>query len=85
MTNSKQYCDYCGERWNSTHSSCRPPLTQPKRRLFDAEGNRLSTVREQSDGRLFEISPLTATTFKTETEWKAAYPAGVRVELISAQ
>jgi hypothetical protein len=50
------------------------------RRLFDAAGKRLSTVRIVSDGKLLEISPLTATVFATDAEWKAAYPTGTVVK-----
>jgi hypothetical protein len=49
------------------------------RRLFDSAGKRLSTVRVVSDGKLLEISPLTATVFASEAEWKAAYPTGSEV------
>jgi hypothetical protein len=81
MTNSKQHCDVCGVRWSFAHSNCRPEIPRfPKRRLFDAAGNRLSTVRIQSDGSLFEISPLTMKTFPTEAEWKLAYPTGTEVK-----
>lgn len=82
MTNSKQHCDYCGERWSALHSACRPhrrPQLRPMRRLFDAAGTRLSTVRVENDRKLFEVSPLTATTFATEAEWRAAYPTGTEV------
>ena len=49
------------------------------RQLFDAAGKRLSTVRVENDRKLFEVSPLTATTFASETEWKAAYPTGTEI------
>lgn len=83
MTNSKQHCEYCGERWSALHSACRPnrrPQTQSQprslRRLFNAAGKRLSTVLVVSDGKLLEISPLTSTVFASDAEWKAAYPTG---------
>ncbi len=82
MTNSKQYCEYCGERWSYIHTACRPnrrPHPHLMRRLFDAAGKRLSTVRVVSDGKLLEISPLTATVFASDAEWKAAYPTGTEV------
>lgn len=90
MTNSKQYCDVCGERWSSLHSMCRASErrandTSIRYSLFDSAGKRLSTVRLQSDKTLFEISPLTATTFKTEAEWKAAYPTASTVTEVQSK
>ena len=86
MTNSKQHCEYCGERWSALHSACRPnrrlpsnPQPHPMRRLFDAAGKRLSTVLVVSDGKLLEISPLTSAVFASDAEWKAAYPTGSEV------
>lgn len=90
MTNSKQCCEYCGERWSALHSACRPnrrPQTQTQSqprslcRLFDATGKRLSTVLAVSDGKLVEISPLTSTVFASDVEWKAAYPTGTVVKM----
>lgn len=76
MTNSKQYCEHCNERWNPTdHKYCRsiyrPAQKSTYLRMF-VNGQRISTVRLQSDNTLWEISPL-GTEYKNEEEWRKKY------------
>lgn len=77
MTNSKQYCDYCGERWSALHNACapqRPPYLQYKYMRLFKDGKKVSTVRLEENDTLIEIYPERGAVFKTGTEWKEKYP-----------
>ena len=83
MTNSNQYCDYCGERWSQLHEYCiqkpqRPPSTYF--RLYE-NTELVSTVRLQADKTLLEVRPLTLKVFPTKKEWKEAYPTASEIVL----
>jgi|UniRef100_A0A6C0KDA3 hypothetical protein len=76
MTNSKQYCEYCNKRWNYTdHNDCRsihrPAQEKTYLRMF-VDGQRISTVRVESDNSLREISPI-GNYYKNEEEWRNKY------------
>jgi hypothetical protein len=83
MTNSKQYCNYCGERWSKSHDDCiqkpqRPPSTYF--RLYE-DTELVSTVRVQADKTLMEVRPLTFRIFPTKKEWKEEYPNASEIVL----
>ena len=76
MTNSKQYCEYCNQRWNPTdHKDCRmmhrPTRINTYLRMF-VGSTRISTVRIESDNTLREIAPL-GDFYKNEEEWRKKY------------
>ena len=59
MTNSKQYCDVCGVRYSIDHLHCRSsrPPQQYYRMLLEGTTTRVSSVRENEDGTIFELFP----------------------------
>ena len=71
MTNSKQYCEHCWERWSpGLHDYCylEYRLTIRKDKV------RIATAQIQHDKRIKDNS--TGTIYKTQAEWLAVYKGG---------
>lgn len=87
MTNSKQYCDYCGERYSAAHKDCRSerrPLRNYYRMVVE-NTNRISSVRENEDGTIHEIFPEMGRQHKNLEAWKEFFYFSVKNTIIETQ
>ncbi len=80
MTNSKQYCSYCWERYTPLHENCRllhNPHVPKYRSLF--RGTTLvSKVLVKRDTQLLQIFPEGEKKIYTnESEWKTCFPEAI--------
>jgi hypothetical protein len=69
MTNSKQYCDHCGERWRHGHDPC-DYKKDPVYIRIRLNGKRVSTARLSENGSVFEIFPGFYIPYPNVEEWK---------------
>lgn len=72
MTNSKQYCDHCGERWRHGHDPCDYKKDPVYIRIY-LNGKRISSGRLGDDGTVMEIFPGFYVKHSTVEEWKKKY------------
>jgi len=80
MTNSKQYCSYCWERYTPQHENCRSlhnPYIPKYRSLFTGT-TLVSKVLVKRDKQLLQIFPEGEKKIYTnESEWKTCFPEAI--------
>ena len=80
MTNSKQYCSYCWERYTPQHENCRllhNPYVPKYKSLF-TDATLVSKVLVKRDKQLLQIFPEgEKKIYSNESEWKTCFPEAI--------